>query len=62
MPVRRTKGGEEGDDTWRDVNDARDFDFEKDGIKNESPRKGGRRKTNKKSKNSKKSKSRRYRK
>ena len=62
MPVRRTKGGEEGGDTWRVVNDDRDFDFEKDGIKNPLLPKGGRRKTNKKSKKSKKSKSRRYKK
>ena len=64
MPVRRSKGGkEEGSETWRDVEEVRpDFDFEKDGIKNASPNKGGRRKTSKKSKKSKKSKSRRYKK
>lgn len=48
-------------ETWKDVQDVRDFDFEKDGQKNTLPleksgKKGGRRRTNKKSKKCKKTK------
>ena len=48
-------------ETWKDVQDVRDFDFEKNGQKNTPPlekngKKGGRRRTNKKSKKCKKTK------
>ena len=59
---------EDVSETWKDVQDVRDFDFEKDGQKitpplEKSEKKGGRRRTNKKSKKCKKtnkSKSRKH--